>query len=138
MADELAKVRLEMSELKSQINILNTQGKERSNKLLYFGQQVPQGPQELYILGGLADVWLDSVVAFSSLSNELKSITPLLAPRAYAAASILHGYMYIFGGGDGTSWSDSGIYLHLQTFKFSVDSVVTRKKDKLAGLFRLC
>ncbi|KAG0561927.1 hypothetical protein KC19_9G104000 [Ceratodon purpureus] len=118
MAAELAKVRLEMSELKSQINILNTHGEVQSNKHLstsrpYAGspvsgaQLVPQAPHELYILGGLADVWLDSVVGFSPHSNQLKNVSPLLAPRSYAASSILHGYIYLYGGGDGTSWSDS-------------------------------
>lgn len=138
MAAELAKVRLEMSELKSQMNILNTQGQEHSNKLLYLStsrsyagspvaeaQRVPQAPQELYILGGLADVWLDSVVAFSPHPNQLKNVTPLLAPRSYAASSILHGYIYLYGGGDGTSWSDSGIRLHLQTHKSTADFVIT-------------
>ena len=126
MAAELANVRLEMSELKSQINMLNLQGQEHSNKLLYFStsrsyasspipeaQWVPQAPQDLYILGGLADVWLDSVVVYSPLSNQLKNVASLLAPRSYAASSILHGYVYLYGGGDGTSWSDSGTYLHL-------------------------
>lgn len=121
MAAELAKARLEMSELKSQINVLSSQGQEHSNKLLYLAtsrsnadspvlveaQRVLQAPQELYILGGLADVWLDSVVAYSPMSNQLKNVTPLLAPRSYAASSILHGYIYLYGGGDGTSWSDS-------------------------------
>lgn len=128
MAAELSKLKLEMSELRLLVNTLNLQGQEHSNKLLYLStsgpyadkypvstaQRVPQ-PQELFILGGLADVWLDTVVAYSPLTNQLRNVAPLLGCRAYAATSICHGCIYLYGGGDGTSWSDCGMYPHLLT-----------------------
>lgn len=128
MAAELAKLKSEVSEIRLQISTLNSQGQEHSNKLLYLStsgpyadkypvstaQRVPQ-PKELFILGGLADVWLDTVVAYSPQKNQCRNIASLLGCRAYAATSICHGYIYLYGGGDGTSWSDSGTFLHLQT-----------------------
>lgn len=129
MAAELAKMRLEMSELRSQIGTLNSQGQEHSNKLLYLSNSGPYADkysmglpaqqqvarlQQLYILGGLADAWLDTVVAYSPHTNQCKPVASLLGCRAYAATSICHGYIYLYGGGDGTSWSDSGMYPHLQ------------------------
>lgn len=123
MAGELAKLKSEMSELRQQVNTLNSQGQEHGQELLYLTTSGPYAdnypvalakrvPQELFILGGLADAWLDTVVAYSPLTNQLRNVASLLGCRAYAATSICHDYIYLYGGGDGTSWSDSGMYLH--------------------------
>jgi len=65
---------------------------------------------EIYILGGLAHTWLESVIVYSPAMNQMRSAAPMLAPCSYAAASLLDGNMYLYGGGDGSSWSDSGMF----------------------------
>jgi len=65
--------------------------------------------REIYILGGLADTWLESVLVFSPATNQMRGAAPMLAPRSYAAASLLDSNIYLYGGGDGSSWSDSGM-----------------------------
>lgn len=106
MSGELAAIKLEIGYLKSH---MSSQGQ-------LFGQ--PQ--QELYILGGLAETWLESVVAFSPYTNKCRPATPLLAPRSYAASSILNNHIFLYGGGDGGSWHDTGksILLHLFNFQY--------------------
>jgi hypothetical protein len=64
---------------------------------------------EIYILGGLADTWLESVLVYSPATNQMRGAAPMLAPRSYAAASLLDSNIYLYGGGDGSSWSDSGM-----------------------------
>lgn len=126
MAAELAKVRSEMNELKLQVNTLNSQGQDHSNKLLYlsslgfYADQYPVAPtrrvpQELFIIGGLSEDWLDTVVAYSPLSNQLRNVASLLGCRAYAATSFCQGSIYLYGGGDGASWSDVGTNPHRHT-----------------------
>lgn len=99
MSGELAAIKLEIGYLKSH---MSSQGQ-------LFGQ--PQ--QELYILGGLAETWLESVVAFSPYTNQCRPTTPLLAPRSYAASSILNNHIFLYGGGDGGSWHDTGKFILL-------------------------
>lgn len=94
MSGELAAIKLEIGYLRSH---MSSQGQ-------LYGQ--PQ--QELYILGGLAETWLETVVAFSAYSNQCRPATPLLAPRSYAASSILNNHIFLYGGGDGGSWHDTG------------------------------
>lgn len=121
MAAEVEALRAEVRDLKSQIITSSPHGQGNSSSSVgsasgiyqlgpFTGlrQQVPQPQRALYILGGLANKWLDSVVAYTPTTNQMKEVQSLLAPRSYAASSVLDEYIYIYGGGDGSSWSNSG------------------------------
>lgn len=63
----------------------------------------------IYIIGGFNG--FSCLSALDSFSPSLDSLTPLKCmnyARSYASAVALDSNIYVFGGGDGTSWYDTG------------------------------
>ncbi|CAK9223580.1 unnamed protein product [Sphagnum jensenii] len=89
--------------------------------------------REIYILGGLADTWLESVLVFSPATNQMRGAAPMLAPRSYAAASLLDSNIYLYGGGDGSSWSDSAECYSITTGRWEVCAPMRLKRGSLGG-----
>jgi hypothetical protein len=89
--------------------------------------------REIYILGGLADTWLESVLVYSPATNQMRGAAPMLAPRSYAAASLLDSNIYLYGGGDGSSWSDSAECYSITTGRWEVCAPMRLKRGSLGG-----
>ncbi|CAM6024266.1 unnamed protein product [Sphagnum balticum] len=89
--------------------------------------------REIYILGGLADTWLESVLVYSPTTNQMRDAAPMLAPRSYAAASLLDNNIYLYGGGDGSSWSDSAECYSITTGRWEVCAPMSLKRGSLGG-----
>ncbi|CAM6013500.1 unnamed protein product [Sphagnum balticum] len=121
MATEIAALKLEIHNLQNERGSSQTTAEdatlETSAVVLWSSTHLSGGlvppatfaQREIYILGGLADTWLESVIVYSLAMNQMRSAAPMLAPRSYAA-SLLDGNIYLYGGGDGSSWSDSGMF----------------------------
>lgn len=121
MATEIAALKLEIHNLQNERGssqttaedgTLQTSAVVLSSSTYLSGGLVPPATFaqcEIYILGGLADTWLESVIVYAQAMNQMRSAAPMLAPCSYAA-SLLDGNIYLYGGGDGSSWSDSGMF----------------------------
>lgn len=66
-------------------------------------------PQEVYLMGGFNGVeWLGSVERYRPATDEWEEVAPMAAKRSYAASAVLDGLAYVFGGGEGQLWYDTG------------------------------
>lgn len=64
----------------------------------------------IFIVGGCdGETWSSTLDSYSPSLDMKKSLSPLTMPRSYASVAMLNGELYIFGGGDGSEWYDSGI-----------------------------
>ena len=67
-----------------------------------------EGPS-VFLLGGYrGSTCLSSLDAFCPRTDILVPLCPMRSARAYAAVSALNDRIYIFGGGNGSSWFHSG------------------------------
>ena len=63
----------------------------------------------VYVIGGFdGDSWLSTIDSYSISLDMLTSLSPMSAARSYASAAALDGCLYVFGGGDGSLWFDTG------------------------------
>ncbi|KAG9139171.1 hypothetical protein Leryth_024670 [Lithospermum erythrorhizon] len=61
--------------------------------------------ESIFLVGGYdGTLWLPALDLYSPLHDVIKSLKPMNSARAYASAAKLNGQLYIFGGGDGSSW----------------------------------
>lgn len=66
-------------------------------------------PQEVYLMGGFNGTeWLGSVDRYRPSRDEWEVVAPMSAKRSYAASAVLDGMVYVFGGGEGQLWYDTG------------------------------
>lgn len=64
---------------------------------------------DIYLLGGNdGESWLQSADVINPVTFEMAPIPPMLFSRAYAAATVLMGQIYVFGGGNGKLWYETG------------------------------
>lgn len=80
-----------------------------------------EGPS-IFLLGGYrGSTCLSSLDAFCPREDRLVPLCPMSSARAYAAVAALNDHIYIFGGGDGSSWYHSGniLYDFVQAFYIS-------------------
>ncbi|KAG9139173.1 hypothetical protein Leryth_024668 [Lithospermum erythrorhizon] len=61
--------------------------------------------ESIFLVGGCT--FVATVFGYSPLHDVIKSLKPMNSARAYASAAKLNGQLYIFGGGDGSSWFDT-------------------------------
>ena len=68
-------------------------------------------PDDLIFLVGGCDggSWLSSLDSYSPSQDMKKSLSPMTRPRSYASVAMLNGELYVFGGGNGSEWYDTGI-----------------------------
>ncbi|OEL14140.1 Kelch-like protein 17, partial [Dichanthelium oligosanthes] len=67
-----------------------------------------EGPS-IFLLGGYrGSTCLSSLDIFCPRTDRLVPLCPMSSARAYAAVAALKDHIYIFGGGDGSSWYHSG------------------------------
>ena len=64
----------------------------------------------IFLVGGCdSESWLSSLDSYSPSQDKKKSLSPMTMPRSYASVAMLNGELYIFGGGNGSEWYDTGI-----------------------------
>ncbi|CAM6105395.1 unnamed protein product [Calypogeia fissa] len=115
MAAEVQALKQEVVDLRRQLELSGTREKlERiqengSSQLSIIEFPDNQIPPAIYLIGGLGDQLsrLESVMVWSPATDRLKTAAPMLTPRCCAGASVLDGHVYVFGGGDGSSWYDT-------------------------------
>jgi Kelch motif len=68
-----------------------------------------QSEKLIYLVGGFNDVdWLSSFDAFVASEDRLMPLKRMPGARAYTSVAALGEVIFVFGGGDGDSWSDLG------------------------------
>lgn len=66
--------------------------------------------RSIYLVGGYdGDSWLPSLDLYFPSQDVLKSLKPMSTVRSYASIAQLNDEIYIFGGGNGQTWYDTGI-----------------------------
>ncbi|TVU21684.1 hypothetical protein EJB05_31336 [Eragrostis curvula] len=68
------------------------------------------GPYIFLIGGYRGSVCLSTLEVFFPTTDKLMPLRPMSSARAYAAIAALNDHMYVFGGGDGSSWYHTGTY----------------------------
>jgi hypothetical protein len=64
----------------------------------------------IFLIGGYNGVtWLSSLDSFSPKKDILVPLTSMGSPRSYASVAAMEGCVFVFGGGDGSSWYNTGI-----------------------------
>jgi len=64
----------------------------------------------IYLIGGFDGYsWLSALDCFSPALNTVTPLKSMSSARSYASVVALDGILYVFGGGDGNLWFDSGI-----------------------------
>lgn len=68
----------------------------------------------IFLAGGYDGVsWLSALDSYMPSLDVLKSLKPMNSVRAYASVAKLSGELYVFGGGTGSLWYDTGTVLYL-------------------------
>ena len=68
--------------------------------------------ESIFLVGGYdGKSWLSALNSYFPSQDVIKSVQPMSSVRSYASAALLNGELYVFGGGDGYSWYDTGISL---------------------------
>jgi hypothetical protein len=63
----------------------------------------------IFLIGGYNGVtWLSSLDSFSPKKDILVPLTSMGSPRSYASVAAMEGCVFVFGGGDGSSWYNTG------------------------------
>ena len=63
----------------------------------------------LFLIGGFdGESWLATMDLYSTSQNVIKSLKPMSSVRSYASVVQLNGDIYVFGGGNGYVWYDTG------------------------------
>ncbi|XP_062193560.1 uncharacterized protein LOC133896954 [Phragmites australis] len=75
-----------------------------SASLLGRSQNDVGGPSILLIGGYRGSTCLSSLDSFCPTTDRLVPLRPMSSSRAYAAVAALKDHIYVFGGGDGSSW----------------------------------
>jgi hypothetical protein len=114
-AAEIQLLKAEVLHLSSQLEISRIQKAERIHQDDFsqiITTELPgsQIPPAIFLIGGLGDQLsrLETVMIWSPATDRLITAAPLLTPRCCAGATVLDGHIYVFGGGDGSSWYDTG------------------------------
>lgn len=64
----------------------------------------------LYLIGGYdGESWLATMDLYCTSQNVIKSLKPMSSVRSYSSVVWLNGEIYVFGGGNGLRWYDTGI-----------------------------
>lgn len=52
--------------------------------------------------------WLSTVDSYFPSWDAIKSLKPMNSIRSYASVAMFNDELYVFGGGDGHSWYNTG------------------------------
>lgn len=63
----------------------------------------------IFLVGGYdGEQWLSALDAYSPTLDRIKSRRPMNSARSYASIAKLNGELYVFGGGNGSLWYNTG------------------------------
>ena len=81
--------------------------------------------ESIFLVGGYDGVlWSSALDLFSPSHDVLKSLKPMSSVRSYSSVAKLNGELYVFGGGTGSAWLDTGTtYLPL-SLSLSADTCI--------------
>lgn len=84
-----------------------------NEKVVDLSEEMQLDPTEsIFLVGGYdGESWLSALNSYFPSQDVIKSVQPMSSVRSYASAAQLNGEIYVFGGGDGYSWYDTGIGL---------------------------
>ncbi|KAI7981828.1 Ring canal kelch protein [Camellia lanceoleosa] len=73
----------------------------------------PDLDELIYLVGGCNSVsWLSALDFYSPMTDVIKSLKPINHGRAYVSIAWLNGKLYVFGGGNGSLWVNTGATLN--------------------------
>lgn len=67
-----------------------------------------EGPSIILIGGHDGITWLSSLDSFCPTTDRLEPLRPMSSARGYAAVAALKDHVFVFGGGNGSSWYNTG------------------------------
>lgn len=66
--------------------------------------------ESIFLVGGYdGESWLSAFDTYYPSQDVIKSLRPMSSVRSYASVAQLNGELYVFGGGDGYMWYDTGM-----------------------------
>ena len=66
--------------------------------------------ESLFLIGGFdGESWLSAMDLYWPSQNVIKSLKPMSSVRSYSSVVQLNGELYVFGGGNGYDWYDTGV-----------------------------
>lgn len=66
--------------------------------------------ESIYLVGGYdGESWLSTLDSYFPFEDVIKSFKPMKSVRSYASVAWLNSELYVFGGGDGSMWYNTGI-----------------------------
>lgn len=64
----------------------------------------------VFLVGGYDGVsWLSALDLYCPSRDVIKSLRPMSSVRSYSSVAQLNGELYVFGGGDGYTWYETGM-----------------------------
>ena len=69
----------------------------------------PDLDELIFLVGGYdGGSWLSALDSYSPTHDVIKTLNPMNSIRSYASVSRLNDEFYVFGGGNGCLWYDTG------------------------------
>lgn len=127
---EMDLLRNAVTDAERKIQLLQDQVEELESKIVpsiapiveSLDKSIEQHVGLIYLIGGFDGCsWLSTLDGFSPSLNIITPLKSMSSARSYASAVSLDSSIYVFGGGDGHLWFDSGIilkfiqYLHVHS-----------------------
>lgn len=67
--------------------------------------------ESIFLIGGYdGESWLAAVNLYDPSQDVIKSLRPMNSVRSFSSAAQLKGELYVFGGGNGNVWYDTGMF----------------------------
>lgn len=77
--------------------------------------------ESVFLVGGYDGVsWLSALDLYCPSQDMLKTLKPMGNVRSYSSVVKLNGELYVFGGGNGSLWYDTGTLAHYLYHSLSV------------------
>lgn len=66
--------------------------------------------ESIFLIGGYdGESWLSAVHSYDPSQDVMKSLRPMSSNRSFSSVAQLKGDLYVFGGGNGNVWFDTGM-----------------------------
>ncbi|XBJ15736.1 hypothetical protein VPH35_007548 [Triticum aestivum] len=89
----------------------------------------------IFLIGGYNGVtWLSSLDSFSPKKDILVSLTSMSSARSYASVAAMEGCIFVFGGGDGSSWYNTAECYNTRSNEWMICPCLNHEKGSLAGV----
>lgn len=106
---------------------------EYSAVLLGETRNIVEGPS-IFLIGGHNGIsWLPSLDSFYPTIDRLMPLRPMSSARSYTGVAALNDHIYVFGGGDGSSWYNTVECYNRVSNEWMACPRLKQKKGSLAG-----